>query len=56
MKMTDIIKWLTLVAMFVQTLLSVAGGMIPVEISTVVNAILVGVFAFLNKIGGEPTE
>lgn len=51
----DVVKYLAIVVMIAQTLMSAVGGMFPIEVSAVINAVIGSVAFFIKKIGAEPT-
>lgn len=51
----NIVKILLLIGTIVQTLMGVVGGMIPADVSIVINALVAAIFAFVSKIPTSTT-
>ena len=55
MNLKDVVKYLAIIVMVAQTLMSAVGGFFPLELSTVINAVIGSIAFFVKRIGAEPT-
>lgn len=56
MKLSDILKILTLLAVATSTILSIVGDMFPANVVAVLNALVAAIFVFVKKLGGESPQ
>lgn len=55
MSFKDVVKYLAILVMVAQTLMSAIGGYFPAEVAAVINAVIGSVAFFIQRIGAEPT-